>query len=276
MEHLNEALDDSSRGTFLSRNGVRVVNLSLSTDFSFSTPCDSSSAITDDFDLNSVRRSINRLKSQGVTVVASTSNHEYDEFLDNHLMPFPACLSGTIAVAAVDNSNIVRGAISTHTDFVYSGNGQITGTGITDFGTSFATPRVTAHLAELQTINPTLNQNQVLNILRQTADRFFSSRTYGTKTINWQLFYPNFQRAKTAIIDSFWNIFLNVPANENNLNGAFGWRYGTSEHENGALSTFETIGSNSSDEPFLNANSNLNAEQVMSYSFKLYDIDTPD
>jgi hypothetical protein len=216
------------------------------------------------------------LKSQGVTVVASTSNHEYDEFLDNHLMPFPACLSGTIAVAAVDNSNIVRGAISTHTDFVYSGNGQITGTGITDFGTSFATPRVTAHLAELQTINPTLNQNQVLNILRQTADRFFSSRTYGTKTINWQLFYPNFQRAKTAIIDSFWNIFLNVPANENNLNGAFGWRYGTSEHENGALSTFETIGSNSSDEPFLNANSNLNAEQVMRYSFKLYDIDTPD
>jgi hypothetical protein len=216
------------------------------------------------------------LKSQGVTVVASTSNHEYDEFLDNHLMPFPACLSGTIAVAAVDNSNIVRGAISTHTDFVHSGNGQITGTGITDFGTSFATPRVTAHLAELQTINPTLNQNQVLNILRQTADRFFSSRTYGTKTINWQLFYPNFQRAKTAIIDSFWNIFLNVPANENNLNGAFGWRYGTSEHENGALSTFETIGSNSSDEPFLNANSNLNAEQVMRYSFKLYDIDTPD
>ncbi|MBL4671024.1 MAG: S8 family serine peptidase [Arenicella sp.] len=276
MVHLNDALDDFSRGTFLARNGVRVVNLSLGTDYALSTPCDNSSVINDDSDLRNIRESIDRLNRQGVSVVTSTRNEGDTEMSDNHVMSFPACLSGTIAVAAVDNSNIVRGALSTHTDFVHDGNGQITGTGITDFGTSFATPRVTAYLAELQTINPTLSQNQVLNIIRQTADRFFSSRKYGTKTINWQLFYPNFQRAKTATIDSFWNIFLNVPANENNLNGAFGWRYGTSEHENGALSTFETIGTNSSDEPFSIANLNSNAEQVMRYSFKLYDIDTPD
>jgi len=276
MSHLSNALEEFSRGTFLSRNGVRVVNISIGTEAAFSTPCDNNSFIVRDSNLTEIRNSINRLKGQGVSVVVSTRNHQFSETSDNHVMPFPACLSGTVAVGAVDNSNVVRGAISTHTDFVHDGNGRITGTSVTDFGTSFATPRVTAHLAELQTLNPTLNQNQILNILRQTADRFFSSRTYGPRTINWQLFYPNFQRARSATIDSFWNIFLNIPSNENNLNGAFGWRYGTSQHRNGALSTFETIDTSASNKVSSKTSANASTEQVMRYSFKLYDIDTPD
>jgi len=191
-------------------------------------------------------------------------------------MPFPACLSGTVAVAAVNNSNIVRGAISIHTDFVHNGNGRLTGTNIGGFGTSFATPRVTAHLAELQTINPTLNQNQILNILRQSSDVFTNSRRYGNRTVNWRLAYPNFQRARSETIDSFWNIFLNIPSEGNLLNGRFGWRYGTSEHRNGALSTFETVISNTANKVSPAISANVSSEQVMRYSFKLYDIDTPD
>jgi hypothetical protein len=125
-------------------------------------------------------------------------------------------------------------------------------------------------------LNPTLNQNQILNILRQSADVFTNSRQYGTRAINWRLIYPYFQRARSNAIDSFCNIFLNIPAKGNILNGSFGWRYGTSEHENGALSIFETIDTSTSNKVFSDGSANTRAEQVMRYSFKLYDIDRPD
>lgn len=275
--HSAEALEDFSRGTFLSRNGVRVVNMSYGFNTGYPTPCDSNPDITSSSDFRKIRDAIDRLNRQGVTVVAATRNHRGGaEENDNHIMPFPACLSGTVAVAAVDYSNSIRGAISIHTDFVHAGNGWITGTNVGGFGTSIAAPRVTAHLAELQTINPTLNQNQILNILRQSADVFTNSRTYGSKTINWRMSYPNFQRARNSTIDSFWNIFLNIPTDSSFLSGQFGWRYGTSEHQNGALSTFETIDTSTSNKVASKTSANTSAEQVMRYSFKLYDIDTPD
>jgi hypothetical protein len=75
LSHLSGALDDFSRGTFLARNGVRVVNLSIGTNVAFSTPCDNNDFIIRDTDLFDIQSSINRLKGQGVSVVTSTRNH---------------------------------------------------------------------------------------------------------------------------------------------------------------------------------------------------------
>jgi hypothetical protein len=286
------ALEDLG-GAFHGLNGVKVVNISSilppspnEVEERYVTPCDNHPTVTRAGILKEYAAQIRRLRNRGVVVVVGTANTTPggNQALDNYEMPFPACLSTTVAIGGLDQVGKAQGAIGPHTDFIapYSARDPIT-TGLHS-GTSYATPLVAAYIAELQTINPARTASQVLNTLRSTSDQHNGSRQYGSTTINYQISLPNFQRAKANIIDLFWKTYVQLFTGGTNQ-GSYGWNYGTSEHDNGLLSYFDTVPIpqnkvvNITSENGLTtkiAEASSASQQVLRFSFKAFDIDTVD
>lgn len=290
------ALRDIAEGS-LSLNGVRVVNLSQLVPESgtaisdrYDWPCDTHPDVLGLEVLKTYAKAVSDLRNRGVIVVAATDNsvvyptNRGDRLKDNYKMPFPACLSTTVAVGGLSNTRYAQGAIGPGTDFIanYHARNPLT-TGST-IGTSYATPKVASNLVELLTINPTKTGNQVLNALRATSDLHSGSRRYGSTTIRYQIRVPNFSRARASIIDSFWKDFIQLINGKADA-GAYGWNYGTSNHNNGVLSYFETITLPQQKQHFKSVSANglttitrgaNTGQTVLRFSFRPYDIDTAD
>lgn len=295
------ALEDLG-SAFHGLNGVKIVNISSiapeapdQIERRYTTPCDNHPTVRKGI-LLKYSNEISRLRSRGVTVVVGTDNTQNNQALDNYELPFPACLSTTVAVAGLDNFGRAQGTIGPHLDFVAPFTARDPITNIIHTGTSYATPLVASYLVELQTINPTKSTNDVLNALRNTADLHYGERKYGSTTIRYTIPVPNFARAKNSIIDSFWKDFIQLVTGQKDA-GLYGWNYGTSKHDNGILSFFKTVTTSQNKEALSidvgqrnrdtsnQKNTSLNLEsavanatssQVLKFSVRAYDIDTSD
>jgi len=256
------------------KRGVVAVNLSFDDRERYSTPCDNNSSIFVNSGKSKTASAIRRLNASGIAVVAATANSTGSNERDNKVLPFPACLSSTVAVAAV-RSNTVYGAINGHIDFIHSGGSLPTSSGTS---TSYATPRVVAQLAELKSINPSASINTILNVSRQSGTQICGQRSYNNGRIRHQFCYtqPNLARARNAITDPFWSDQIKLEYNKTK-SAKLGWNYGTSRHENGAISYFKTT-------PFTQRSQKLSPDSLavsatagtptLRFSFRAYDIDS--
>jgi len=291
---INQALMDLGKAP-VGLKGVSVLSFSevprgtVEEDYQlrYPTPCDNHPDILKAGKFRDMAYDISRLRSLGVTVVTATDNTQNDRFLDNYVLPFPSCLSTTVSVGGIDAAGEAQGTIGPHTDFIenFTHRDPIT-TGLVT-GTSFATPKVAAYIAELQTLNPTLGSNQALNTLRNTGDLVCGSRRYEDDAVqvNYCITQPNFARARNEATDSFWNDFVEI-IEGTTVTEKYGWNYGTSRHSNGVLSFFESVPllqlnrsfleQSSISRPGLNSSASKSAQQVLRYSFRPYDIDTED
>jgi hypothetical protein len=273
-----------------SLNGVRVVSISSIvpeidnvSERRYTSPCDNHPTVRGGI-IRDYADAIQDLRSKGVLIVVGTDNTRDDIDLDNYKMPFPACLSTTVAVGGIDSIGRAQGALDTRTDFIapYSARDPITG-GLRT-GTSYATPLVASYVADLRTLNPTKTVNQVLNILRNTADTHFGSRDYAGTTVQYQIRVPNIVRAKDSVVDSFWKDFIQLLTGRLD-EGVYGWNHGSSRHDNGVLSYFETVNVPQNNVVSITDENGLTTkitqasstdEQVLRFSLRAFDIDTVD
>jgi len=115
--NLVRALDNIADG-FFSLNGVEVVNISSHQDNRFEWPCDSHPDVRSDATRVDYMNAITSLRNKGVTVVVATANSSVypnnpgNRLQDNYKMPFPACLSTTVAVGGLSSAGFAQGAIA--------------------------------------------------------------------------------------------------------------------------------------------------------------------
>ncbi|MFQ3245599.1 MAG: hypothetical protein ACI9SP_002247 [Arenicella sp.] len=277
---------------FVSLEGVEVVSISQHENNRFEWPCDNHPEVRSDQTRVNYMEAIARLKSKGVTVVTATANSTIypqspgNRLFDNYEMPFPACLSTTVAVGGLSNQGVAQGAISPGTDFLVNYHYPDLLGGPEQWGTSLATPKIASYVAELLTVNPVLNRNQVLTALRSAATSHVGSRIYedGAFRVNYTIPLANFAAARASVIDNFWKDL--IPALLGQVDDTqYGWNYGSSIHENGVLSYFESVPLqqnkvfNSNREIDLTAKTSQSTssnEQVLRFSFRAFDINTVD
>ena len=252
--HTIEALRDLAEG-FESLNGIRVISVSSfvgkplnnpNINDRYTAPCDNHPDVTRSGLLNDYARHIKTLRDRGVTFVTGTDNSAVypnesgDLIRDNDKIPFPACLSTTVAVGGLSNQEVAQGALGPGIDFVTNYHTVHPETNQPKAGTSYATPKIASYLANLQTVNPSLNNLEALNALRNTGSLHCGSRQYSNVTKQYCIVKPNIDAAKNSIVDSFWSdlvaLFNNYQDTEK-----YGWNYGSSRHQNGVLSYFETV-----------------------------------
>jgi len=286
-EPLSRALKDVAFGS-LGLNGVEVINFSGGrTGEVYPTPCDNHPEITRDDKSVEIMGYINRLYNRGVMTVAASANHTGINERDNYKMPFPACLSRTISVSGYRESNgSVLGAVSPHTDFVHDMDHQNPINFQPESGTSYAAPKVSAHIAQLREITTVRNVFGVLNALRQTANIHCRERGYNNNQIRVQFCVPqpNYQQARNLVIDSFWSDLFRLNVDGAVRDDRVGWNYGSSSHRNGVRIEMTTLPplqqlkaqaqSSGSLQIVTLASSTIG--EVLRFSLNAYDIDTSD
>jgi len=292
--HTVQALKDLADGS-LSLNGVRVISMSQfvpkssssDIDDRYTWPCDNHPDVRRLGILNDYARHISTLRQSGVIFVTATDNsviypsNNGDLVRDNDKIPFPACLSTTIAVGGLSNSGVAQGALGPGIDFLenYHARNPLTTGSVS--GTSYATPKVASYLTELQTGSPFANSNQAVNHLRDSGRLHCGSRTYGNITKQYCITQPNFNAARNRIVDPFWNEYISLSQSEQN-NIEYGWNYGTSLHNNGALAYFDSsvtlqkssLASKESGNEIQQASTTV--EEAVRFSFRAYDINSSD
>jgi Subtilase family len=163
------------------RPDVKVVNMSLGTNATYSGACDSSYL--------SLAQAINTLRARNTVVFASAGNNAL-----NSQMQSPACIANTIAVGAVYDANVGSFSTGVCSDAttaadkmacfsnrsssidLFAPGALVTSTGLgnttsTYAGTSQASPMVAACSADLLQANPTLTANGVETALKGTTAR---------------------------------------------------------------------------------------------------------
>ncbi|MBL4672071.1 MAG: hypothetical protein JKX81_07390 [Arenicella sp.] len=186
------------------------------------------------------------LRDRGVTFVTGTDNSVVypsnggDVTRDNDQIPFPACLSTTIAVGGLSNLEVAQGALGPGVDFVENYHARHPVTTGSNIGVSFAAPRIASYLADIRTVAPAISSVQALNALRNTGSLHCGSRQYGNITKQYCITKANVDAAKNSVVDSVFSDFIALFNDYEDVT-KYGWNYGTSRHENGVLSYFETI-----------------------------------
>jgi hypothetical protein len=247
-----DALKDAAEGSLF---GVKVISISEfvgsplgTSDISdrYTTPCDNHPDVTDPGLLNNYAKYIKMLRDRGVIFVVATDNsvvypsNNGDLTRDNDKIPFPACLSTTIAVGGLSSLEAAQGALGPGVDFVENYHAQHPVTTGANIGVSFAAPRIASYLADIRTVAPGINSVQALNALRNTGSLHCGSRQYGNITKQYCITKANVNAAKNSVVDSILSDFIAL-INDYEDETKYGWNYGTSRHENGVLSYFETI-----------------------------------
>jgi len=173
--YIDQVLDSTGSGTLSGiiagidwavANNAKVISMSLGTSpVSTSQPnCDTS--------FPSLTSAVNNAVNSGVIVVAAAGNS------GNQGVGAPGCISSTITVGAVDNTDTIAsfssrgGSLKDH-GIVAPGvnifSSWLSGGYATLSGTSMATPHVTGTIALMLHTNPTLTPSMVKNILFTTA-----------------------------------------------------------------------------------------------------------
>jgi len=149
-------------------NGAKVINLSLGS----LTP--SATQPNCDNDVPSMTTAINNAAASGVTVVAAAGNDGPGKGVE-----WPACISSTIAVGAVDSSNNLasfsntgaamadHGVVAKGVIVVSPYNGTATYANLS--GTSFATPMVSGQIAIILQKYPNLTPSNVRQLVENSA-----------------------------------------------------------------------------------------------------------
>jgi subtilisin family serine protease len=149
-----------------------------------------------------LREAVHYAKSHGVLMVAAAGNDGYTR------MPYPAAYPQVLSVTAVDS--LGRQAIfpnqSDQIDFSAPGVGVLTASaeqGTMLFsGTSAAAPFVTGTLASMLSVQPTRNQQEIIDLMKRHLDDAGAMGTdavYGDGLINWDRLR---ERDEASIVDA--------------------------------------------------------------------------
>jgi subtilisin family serine protease len=145
--------------------GVKVVNMSLGTNATFSGDCDNATSW-----LMAGAATIGNLRANGVLAVASAGNNSLTD-----AMTAPACLSGVVSVAAstADDNFASFSNVSMTTDVIAPGVGIVSdaigGGTVTASGTSMASPATAACVALLDQAVPSASLAAIETALKATG-----------------------------------------------------------------------------------------------------------